>query len=103
MNDSVEIQNVERMRRQAGIDDVELREQVRLLRVGDVVKLTFLAGPGKSETLRVRITAIRRPRFTGELATAASSPQLAALAAGSQVRFTGDHIHSVSADSGRRG
>jgi hypothetical protein len=95
MEDTVEIQNIEQMRRLAGIDDVELREQVADLRVGDRVRLTFLAGTGKAETLSVRITSIRRGTFRGELTAAASSPQLAAVRRGSAVTFNRAHIHSV--------
>jgi hypothetical protein len=70
--ETVEIQDVERLRRQAGIDDVDLRRQVRRLRVGDVVKLTFLAGGGKFEI--IRITSVRRRRFSGDLDSAATLP-----------------------------
>src|SRR5690349_15927073 len=45
MSDVVEIQDIEQMRQQEGIDDVELRGEVRQLRAGDYVRLTFLAGP----------------------------------------------------------
>lgn len=92
----VEIEDVEQMRQMVGIDDVELREQVRHLRVGDLVKLTFLADGGRSETLRVRITSARRGNFSGELLTGARTPQLAHLRAGSPVTFTRAHVHSVS-------
>jgi len=95
MQTPVEIQDVEQMRRRVGIDDVELREQVRRLRVGDVVRLTFLAGVGKAETLAVRVTAIRRGRFSGELLAAAKAPRLAGLSRGSPVTFTRAHVHSV--------
>jgi hypothetical protein len=91
----IEIQDVEQLRQRVGIDDVELREQVRRLRVGDVVRLTFLAGPGKAETLAVRVTAIRRARLSGELVAGAKSPQLAGLSQGSPVTFTRAHVHSV--------
>jgi hypothetical protein len=99
--ETVEIQDVEWLRQQAGIDDVELRRQVRRLRVGDVVRLTFLAGGGKFETIRVRITSVRRPRFSGELEAAATSPRLSGLHRGTPVTFTGAHVHSVPAASGR--
>lgn len=99
--DTIEIQDIEGMRQQAGIDDVEVRRQVGGLRVGDVVRLTFLASGGRSETLRVRIKSVRRPRFTGELESAATLPCLAALSRGTPVTFTGDHVHSVPGTSGR--
>src|SRR5436309_2910036 len=44
MRNSVEIENIEAMRLLEGIDDVELREGIRGLAVGDLVKLTLLAG-----------------------------------------------------------
>jgi hypothetical protein len=95
MEEAVAIQNIEQMRRLAGIEDVELRDQVAGLRVGDRVRITFLAGTGKAETLSVCITAIRRGTFRGELTASASSPQLAAVRRGSAVTFNRAHIHSV--------
>lgn len=95
----MEIQDIEHMRQLAGIDDVELGEQIRQLRVGDLVRLTFLAGAGKFETLPVRITTVRRGNFSGELTASASSAQLAALRRGSAVAFTRAHIHSVVKNS----
>jgi hypothetical protein len=44
MRHTVAIEDIEEMRRQEGIDDVELRKAIRGLHVGDSVKLTFLAG-----------------------------------------------------------
>ena len=43
MRTRVEIQDIEGMRRREGIDDVELREAIRGLRVGAFVNLTLLA------------------------------------------------------------
>src|SRR5258708_6931518 len=40
MRHHIELENIEDMRREAGIDDVELREEIRGLRVGDSVRLT---------------------------------------------------------------
>jgi len=93
MADSVEIQDIEGMRQKEGIDDVELREEVRRLRVGDLVKLTFVTGP-RCETLPVRITRIRGEQFRGQLVAAPSS-DLSGLKAGFSVAFTRTHIHSV--------
>jgi hypothetical protein len=95
MQTPVEIQDVEELRQRVGIDDVELRKQVRRLRVGDLVKLTFLARPGKAETLCVRITSVRRGRFGGDLVAGARTPQLSHLRGGSPVTFTRAHVHSV--------
>jgi hypothetical protein len=98
MQPPVEIQDVEQLRQRAGIDDVELREQVRRLRVGDHVKLTFLAGPAKAETLCVRLTSIRRGKYHGELVRGARTPQLAHLCSGSRITFTRAHVHSVASN-----
>ena len=61
MNKGVEIENIEEMREQVGIDDVELREAVRGLRPGDVVRLTLVtaAAPAARETIRVRVAGAR--------------------------------------------
>jgi hypothetical protein len=97
MNKGVEIENIEEMREQVGIDDVELREAVRGLRPGDVVRLTLVtAAPAARETIRVRVTGARGPEFLGRLADRPTAPGLAALRAGSRVTFRAAHIHSVA-------
>jgi hypothetical protein len=96
MGKQVEIEDIEQMRRLAGIEDVELREAIDGLRVGDHVKLTIRAGatsPG--ETLLVCITQIRGTAFRGRLVERPTSPRLAGLRAGSPLSFTTAHIHSL--------
>jgi hypothetical protein len=95
MNKAVEIEDIEALRQQVGIDDVELREAVRGLRPGDVVRLTLVAA-GARETVRVRITAARGREFLGRLADGPAAPGLAALRAGARVTFRAAHIHSVA-------
>lgn len=99
----MEIEQIERLRRQAGIDDAELRGQVSRLRAGDVVRLTFLAGTAGAETLPVRVTAVRRAGFRGELAAAPRRPQFAGLRLGLAVTFSPGHVHSVSRAAGKAG
>ncbi len=97
MSKQVEIEDIEGMRRSAGIEDLELREEIDELRVGDHVKLTVRTGatfPG--ETLLVRITQIRGDAFRGLLAERPTSPRLSGLRLGSALRFTASHIHSVA-------
>jgi hypothetical protein len=98
MNKAVEIENIEEMRRLVGIDDVELRKEIRGLRAGDLVRITlvFSATPSARETVLVRITAARGAAFRGRLAGNPSSPGLAGLRAGSRVEFRAAHIHSVA-------
>lgn len=96
MRNAVAIENIEEMRRQQGIDDVELREEIRALRVGDFVKLTFIADKGSPETLRVRITNIKGSTYRGKLAGEPTSAGLSRLKAGATVLFNYTHIHSVS-------
>jgi hypothetical protein len=97
MRARVEIQNIEDMRRRAGIEDVELREAIRGLRVGAFVKLTLLAGEqgAAGETLLVRITSIRGDAFRGKLAGRPTSAGLSGLRVGLALAFTGSHIHSL--------
>jgi hypothetical protein len=66
----VEIENIEHMRRRQGIDDAELREQIRRLAIGDLVMLNFLNGATSCarETLAIRITSMRGSVFCGKLA-----------------------------------
>jgi hypothetical protein len=96
MRSPVEIEDIEEMRRREGIDDVELREGIRGLRVGDAVRLTLRAGAASAgETLLVRITRIRGRAFQGRLAARPASARLASLRAGSLLDFTAAHIHSL--------
>jgi hypothetical protein len=98
MRARVEIQNIEDMRRRAGIEDVELREAIRGLRVGAFVKLTLLAGEQGTagETLLVRITNIRGDDFRGRLADRPTCAGLSGLRVGLALAFTGSHIHSLA-------
>ena len=102
MRNPVRIEDIEGMRRQAGIDDVELREEVRRLEIGDLVKLTFLTSINSfgGETLVVRVTQIHGRTFRGKLLNRPVSAGLRALRAGSSVGFTAAHIHSVAGKSG---
>ena len=95
MRNIIVVEDIESMRLRQGIDDAELREAIRSLRVGDLVKLTFLAGPHSFETLLVRITRIRGPAFRGKLANRPSFAGLSRLRVGSPVAFTAAHIHSL--------
>jgi hypothetical protein len=94
---AVEIENIEEMRLERGIDDVELRQEIRGLDVGDQVRITLLTDwPLRSaETLRVRITRICGSRFHGTLSSWPVSPGLSALRADSALVFHACHIHSV--------
>jgi hypothetical protein len=97
MRPTVEIEDIEELRRRSGIEDVELRKAIRGLAVGDVVKLTFLTGvtPNAGETLRVRITRFEEGELRGKLASTPTSAGLSSLRAGSSVAFTAAHIHSL--------
>jgi hypothetical protein len=91
----IEIEDIEELRRAAGIDDLELRRDIRGLRVGDTVKLTFSAGPRAFESLFVRITSIRGLAFRGKLANNPVCTALSRLHMGSSVAFAANHIHSL--------
>jgi len=95
MNKAVEIEDIEALRQEVGIDDVELRQAVRGLHPGDVVRLTLVTAAAR-ETVRVRITAARGREFLGRLADSPTAPGLAALRAGTRVTFRAGHIHSVA-------
>jgi hypothetical protein len=92
------IEEIDAMRRQLGIDDIELREEISRLKIGDFVNLTLLtnAGPFGGETLAVRITSIRDSVFRGKLAVRPTLAGLSKVQAGSPVRFTVAQIHSVA-------
>ena len=97
MANPVQIENIEAMRRQQGIEDVELREVVSRLVVGDVVVLTLLSGTDGSagETVRVRITSIKGSVFRGKLLSKPFSVGLKPLRVGAPLAFSASHIHSV--------
>ncbi len=98
MQSSIVVEDIEGMRRRQGIDDVELREEIRALKVGDFIKLTLLTrtGPYAGETLLVRITHISGFQFSGALAVRPTITSLSKLRLGSPIRFTTAHIHSVA-------
>jgi hypothetical protein len=97
MRKPIEIENIEEMRFREGIDDVELREELRGLHVGDLVKLTHLTGPAPfaAETLLVRVTSIRGHALRGKLANRPASIGLSKLRVGAVLAFTTAHIHSL--------
>ena len=96
MDNPVEIQDIEEMRRKEGIDDVRLRVEIRGLKVGDLVKLSLATGMASFETLAVRITSSRGSAFRGKLANRPSSAGLLKLSAGPSIALTTAHIHSIA-------
>ncbi len=95
MRSPIEIEDIEAKRHREGIEDIELAEEIRGLRVGDLIKLTFLVGSHTFETLSVRITSIRGPTFRGKLTNGPTVKGLLSLRVGSLVAFTAAHIHSL--------
>ena len=95
MRNVVEIEDIEQRRLRAGIDDVELRAEIRGLHVGDFVRLTFLTGATTFATLSVRITSISGSAFRGKLADGPFALALSKLRVGSPVAFAAAHIHSL--------
>jgi len=97
MPEPVQLENIEQMRRKAGIDDAELRNQISRLAVGDLVRVTLLSGtgPNAGETLPVRITSIRGGVLRGELVARPVSAALAKVQVGFPIAFTIAHIHSI--------
>ena|SRR5216684_8726321 len=93
----VEIENIEEMRRREGIVDVELRNEIRALQTGDLVRLTLVISAKSlaSETVFVRITSIRGDEYRGKLANRPACTGLSNLRVGTPVTFTKAHIHSL--------
>ena len=91
------IEDIAEMRRRRGIADDDLRDEIRDLAVGDLVRLTLRAGDQTpaGETLEVRITGIRGAEFRGALAGTPASKGLADLPVGYPIAFTAAHIHSL--------
>ncbi len=102
MTSLVQIEDIEAMRSREGIDDAELRDEISGLRVGQLVRLTFLASgkPSAGETLSVRITRISRSGFCGKLAERPASAALAGIAVGTPVEFRHGVTHKLPALAG---
>jgi hypothetical protein len=96
MSNRIRIEDIEGMRREEGIDDVDLRQAIGRLRPGDFVHLTFRAGTSTHETLRVRVTSINASAFEGELAQAPTTATLQTLRVGLPMFFGTTHIHSLA-------
>ncbi len=97
MSQRVEFENIEEMRRSAGIDDAELRDAIGKLQVGDLVKLTLRTTPETfpGEDVLIRITSIKGGVFRGKLAQPRRTPRRAQMTASSLLAFTRDQIHSI--------
>ena len=100
MHRTIEIEDIEYLRRRSGIEDIKLQEDVRRLRVGDIVKLTFLVGSSSGETLSVRITSMNDSAFRGKIMDAPTASVLSKLHQGTLVNFTAAHIHSLRSKPG---
>ncbi len=98
MRSRVEIENIEEMRRQEGIEDTELWKAIYTLRVGDFVRVTLVADtvPAARETLRVRITSIAPGALRGRLADQPAAGSLAKHRRGALLNFSPNHIHSIT-------
>ena len=95
----IEIEDIDYLRHKEGIEDVELREEIRRLGIGDYVRLTFLVREQLStgETLLVRITKIQGQNLSGRLTDQPISRGLAKLRRGARVSFVASQIHSIAA------
>jgi len=96
MSQRVQFENIEEMRQNAGIDDIELRDAIRRLQVGDWVKLTVsINGSFPGDPLFIRITSIKGNLFRGKLAQPGRAARRAKLTTESVLTFTGEQIHSI--------
>jgi hypothetical protein len=91
------LENIERLRQDAGIDDVDLRKNVGHLSVGDIVHLTVLDTQQvrSGEVIDVRILEIRGPKFRGLVVGAPRSAAFSTELVNQPIAFTNEHIHSV--------
>jgi hypothetical protein len=88
------IEDIEALRLRGGIDDVELREKVGRLAVGDCVRLTILGTTSPGRTLMVRVTRAEGSSFRGRLIQCpAKGPD--GLRLGTMLDFQAAHIHSI--------
>ena len=92
MPNELMIEDIEAMRRHAGIDDVALREEIRALRAGDFVKLSLVTPNGRCETLRVRITSIKGSTIRGRVASVPAPAARTRVRRGALISFTGPRV-----------
>ena len=96
MGHTVLIEDIGGMREREGIDDVDLRDDIRGLGVGDLVRLTLKTDQSPTgETVVVRFTGVSGAVFRGALADKPVSKCLANLGVGFALSFTAAHIHSL--------
>lgn len=95
MKHTLDLEDIEALRLRQGIDDVELREEVRRLGPGDCVRLTFLGAARPNETLMVRVSRVNGADFQGKLLQKLSQEGQAGLQLGETVCFRAVHVHSV--------
>lgn len=95
MRHALQLQDIEEMRRENGIEDVELRRGIRALRVGDCIKVSLITSAPSFETVQVRITSIRGSKFRGKLAKNKDHSRPSKHAPALTVAFTTAHIHSI--------
>ena len=91
----IEIENIEAMRLEQGIDDDQLRLEIRALRVGDFVRITLLSDKNPVGAGVVRLTQVRGNAFRGKLVKKPAALRTPRLRAGDVLVFTAAHIHSV--------
>ena len=101
MRQALQLQDIEELRRENGIDDVELRLAIRALRVGDYIKLSLLTSARSFETVEVRITSIRGSSFRGRLSQSKTPARRSNHAPALAVAFTTAHIHSIVREESR--
>jgi len=94
---AVEIEDIREMRIRRGVDDTQLREEIRGLAIGDVVRLTVVTGPEPfgGATLLVRVKRIKGYRLQGQLVKRPRTSGLSKLRVGASIAFTTAHIHSL--------
>ncbi|HYV35708.1 MAG TPA: hypothetical protein VE988_08385 [Gemmataceae bacterium] len=95
MRKPIEVENIEELRHQEGIDDVALWQEIAGLHPGDFVKLTLVTQTKAFETVTVRITSVRGSAYRGKLVNTPACAGLAELKTGSALAFTASQIHSV--------
>jgi hypothetical protein len=97
MGHNILIEDIAGRRRRQGIDDPDLRNEIRGLAIGDLVRLTLRGEQSESgETVSVRITDMTAEGFRGALVAKPTSKALAGLGVGFAIAFIADHIHSVA-------
>lgn len=97
------LENIQQLRIESGIEDVELQKSICNLAVGDIVNLTILNSKSShsGEPIVVEVVAIQGFNYQGKVIRASNNESLSRELADQSIAFSKKHIHSVPSQQQR--